>query len=306
MGIIIIIKHKIIFTLLFILTTIIGFSQTNNNQLSLYTNREICERDYESFLDSSKYLTCYLTQDSLYHLFHSDAYSRTCVFKYDKKRIKYNYDTSYYSDFVSKFGRFGKTHFITKNIGYRQHKINNVKIRHNYSEKYNLSTFFKTYNSGQNWYVLVDLDILDQDYYHSIQGFYCVDSNVVLIYGKQIKYKFKSFDIKPHLKDIPIDEYKGNCDIFPNGNFSTDEFTNIEFSTYFFITTNGGKSWKKLNNELSNEIIDVHRFDIQIEPDLEVFKTGNIDYNIDNVTHNKKSRQIIISNKKNNRFYVKY
>jgi hypothetical protein len=300
MEIIIRIKHKIIFTLLFILTTIIGFSQSKTNQLSLYTNKENCEKSIVYFIDKL------LTQDSSYYIFHSDAYSRTCVFKYDKKIIKYNYDTSYYSDFTSKFGRFGKSHFITKNIGYRQHRINNIKIRHNFSEKYNLSTFFKTTNSGINWDKLVDLDILDREFYHSIDNFYCVDSNVVLLYGKQIKYKFKSFDIKPHLKDIPPDERKKYCVIFPNGKFSTDEFTNIEFSTFFFITYDGGKIWKKLNNELSNEIIDTHRFDINIEPNLEVFKTGNIDYNIENVTHNPKTRQIIITNKKNNRFYVNY
>ncbi len=287
------IKTKIIFALLFLLTIINSFSQ-NNVHLSLYSDKDNCIREHKVFDDTSRHVIKYITYDSSYHLFHSEAYDRTCVFKYDRKTTKYIYDTSYSSDFSIKYGRFGKTHFITKNIGYRKHilRFNNNNKSH--------SIMFKTYNSGINWNILVDLDKIDQDYYHSIDDFYCIDSNTIVLYGKQLKYKLKENNYNHS------DKYKNYVNIFPNGKIDTHKFNYIEFSTFIFISHDGGKNWDKIDKNINVDLLDIHRFDIKINSKMELFKTSTESLNIVKISHSDKNRQIILINKKNKKFYINY
>ena len=293
---------KITLILLLILTVINTFSQSK-----IKTNREYCENSSENWED---WYPRKLTQDSSYHIFigRNNLKEISCVFKVEKtvlKEVKYVYDTSYYNNFIEKFTFHQVNHFITKKIGYKQFRINNIKEKR-MSDKYVYSRFYKTYNSGVNWELLVDLDVLDKEYYHEIEKFYCVDSNTIILYGKQLKYKLRTKEFNPNIHEVKLDEYKNSCHIFPNGCLSTWQFNYAEFSTYMFISYNGGKTWNKLNDMFGEDFTDTHRFDVRTQPNLDCFKTGNEELNIDKITHNDKNRQIIISNKKNNRFYVNY
>ncbi len=233
-------------------------------------NKTLCERVkpiYLEFNDPIKNITL----DSSNIIFYTNFHDRTCVFKLkDKISI---YDTSFKSDFNLKFGMLiqPKTHFVTQNIGYRStHIYNKGKLKP--SDKYNFSSFFYTNNTGINWNKSVDLDSLDKENYHIIDDFFVVDSNVVILYGREIQFELKNWKSdRDHLKNKTTYDFKYYVETYRGLSIDTWNFNKIEYKNCMYITYDSGKNWIKIEN-LPKEVIDKNVFNYNENTNIKTFK----------------------------------